>query len=213
MTTGAEHVVPQTIIISAVQRRAAFASTASGVAGALANALLVAYLALDFARPGAAQATLGLAACLLAAVSSVLLAPVALVLGGVRLATLGAATTACLTLTWLLLAVGTFTPPVGAHIVAGGALALAAWLVLVCRRHTVPPRASRFGRRAGIAALVGTLIVVVNDAVLPAGSMTWIAVLIIGGVPAAVGWFGVPAWSLRMGRWLRVTDGSDPARP
>ena len=213
MTAGAEHIVPQTIIISAVRRRAALAGVGSGVAGALANALLMAYIALAFARPGSAQAALGLAACLLAAVSAGLLAPVALVLGGNRLATLGAATTACLTVTWLLLALGTFTPTVGAHIVAGGALALAAWLVLVCRRHTVPPRAARFGRRAGVAALAGTLILVLNDAVLPAGSMTWIAVLIIGGVPAAVGWFGVPAWSLRMGRWLRVTDGSDPARP
>jgi hypothetical protein len=213
MTTGAEHVVPQTIATTAVRRRAALASAGSGVTGALANTLLVAYVVLAFARPGAAQASLGLVACVLAAVSAALLAPVALVLGGVRLATLGAATTACLTLTWLLLAVGTFAPSVGAHIVAGGALVLAAWLVLVCRRHTVPPRASRFGRRAGVAALVGTLVAVVNDAVLPAGSMTWWAVLVIGGAPAAVGWFGVPAWSLRMGRWLRVTDGSDPARP
>ena len=47
----------------------------------------------------------------------------------------------------------------------------------------------------------------------PAVVAPWMAVLVIGGVPAAVGWFGVPAWSLRMGRWLRVTDGGDPARP
>ena len=213
MTTGADQVLSQETGTAAVRRRAALASTGAGVTGAVANVLLVAFVVLHFARPGDVQAMLGLIACLLAATSAALLAPVALLLGGTRVATLGAAHTACLAVVWLLTAAGIFTPDVGLRLVAGGALGLAVWLVLVCRRHTVPRRAARFGRRAGVAALVGTVIVVVGDAVLPAASSTWMAVLAVGGLPAALGWLAVPAWSLRMGRWLRLTEGSVPTRP
>jgi hypothetical protein len=213
MTTGADHVLSAEIGTAALRRRAALASTGSGVTGAVANMLLVAFVVLHFARPGDVQATLGLVACVLAAVSAALLAPVALVLGGTRAATLGAVTSACLTVTWLLMAAGIFTPAVGLHLVAGGALGLAAWLVLACRRQTVPRRAARVGRRAGVAALVGTVVVAAADAVLSPASSTWMVALVVGGVPAALGWLAVPAWSLRIGRWLRLTDGSVPARP
>jgi hypothetical protein len=213
MTIGADHVLSQGNGTAAVRWRAALASTGAGVTGAVANMLLVAFVVLHFARPGEVQATLGLIACLLAAISAALLAPVALLLGGTRAATLGVATSACLTVVWLLMAAEIFSPYVGLHLVAGGALGLAAWLVLVCRRDTVPRRAARVGRRAGVAALVGTVLVVVGDAVFPAASSTWMAMLAIGGLPAVFGWLAVPAWSLRMGRWLRLTDGSVPARP
>jgi len=32
-------------------------------------------------------------------------------------------------------------------------------------------------------------------------------VLVLGGVPAALGRLAVPAWSLRLSRWLRITHG------
>jgi hypothetical protein len=35
-------------------------------------------------------------------------------------------------------------------------------------------------------------------------STAWLVVLTVGGVPAVLGWFCVPAWSLRLGRWLRA---------
>lgn len=213
MTTGADHTLPLADATTAVRRRAAFACVASGVTGALANVLFVAFVVLDFARPGDVQATLGLIAWLLAGISAALLAPVALVLGGTRVATLGVATAACLAVTWLLTVSGIFTQAVGLHLVAGGALGLAAWLVLVCQRETVPPRAARFGRRAGVAALVGTVLVIVGDMALPAGSSTWMAVMATGGVCAALGWLAVPAWSLRIGRWLRLTEESVGPRP
>lgn len=212
MTTGADHVLPPTTEAGAVRRRAALACVGSGVAGALANVLFMAFVVLDFARPGEVQATLGSLACVLAGISAALLAPVALHLGSTRVATLGAATTAYLTVSFLLMAGGLLSPFAGAETVAGGGLALAAWLVLVCRRHTVPPRAARFGRRAGAAALVGTLALVVAQTMLPP-SPTAMLVLVLGGVPAALGWLAVPAWSLRMGLWLRLTEEGVPERP
>ncbi len=212
MTTGADHVLPPPTDSAAVRRRAALAAVGSGLAGAVANVLFVAFAVLDFARPGDVQATLGLLACVLAGISSALFAPVALHLGGTRVATLGVGTTACLAVSFVLTGAGLLTPLAGAETVAGGGLALAAWLVLVCQRHTVPPRAACFGRRAGVAALVGTLVLVVAHTLLPP-SETAMLVLVLGGVPAALGWLAVPAWSLRMGLWLRLAEEGGPERP
>lgn len=212
-TTGADHVLPRETGTAVARRSAALACVGSGVAGALANVLFVAFVVLDYARPGDVQATFGPLACVFAGISAALLAPVALHLGGTRVSTLGAATTACLTGSFLLLSAGLLTPLAGGEVVAGGGLGLAAWLVLVCLRHTVPPRAARFGRRAGVAALVGTLAVLVVHTLLPPTSQTAMLVTVLGGVPAVLGWLAVPAWSLRMGLWLRLTEEGGPERP
>jgi hypothetical protein len=58
-----------------------------------------------------------------------------------------------------------------------------------------------------VAALAGTAVVAVGQAALPTWSTAWWAVLVLGGVPAALGWLAVPAWSLRLSRWLRITYG------
>jgi hypothetical protein len=202
MTTGADQVLPQRA--GGLGRLAARASVGSGVTGALANTLLLAFVVLAYVRPSALQATLWPLACLSAGASALLLVPVALVLGGSSTGALGVASMAFSAVTWLLLATGVLTPAVGASLLVGCALGLSAWLVLACQRHTVPPRASRVGRRAGVAAFAGTLVVAVGYTLLPAMSTAWLVVLTVGGVPAVLGWFCVPAWSLRLGRWLRV---------
>ena len=205
MTTGAERVIARATEGRA--RVAARAGIGAGVAGALANMLLLAFAVLAVVRPDPVQATLWPLACAAAGVSASLLIPVALVLGGASVVSLGVASMAFSAVAWLLLATGLLAPAAGAPLLAGCGMGVATWLFLVCRRgaEIVPRRAGRVGRRAGVAALVGTAAVAVGSAVLPTSSTAWLAVLVLGGVPAVLGWLAVPAWTLRVAGWLRTT--------
>jgi hypothetical protein len=205
MTTGAERVIALTTDGRA--RAAARAGIGAGVAGALANMLLLAFAVLAVVRPGPVQATFWPLACVAAGASAALLIPVALVLGGASVVSLGVASMAFSAAAWLLLATGLLAPATGAPLLAGCGLGFATWLFLVCRRGTeiVPPRAGRVGRRAAVAALAGTVAVAVGSAVLPTSSTAWLAVLLLGGIPAVLGWLAVPAWTLRVAGWLRTT--------
>jgi hypothetical protein len=202
MTTGAGQVLPR-----ATDERAALiaarAGFGSGVAGALANTLLVAYAALAFVRPGPVQAALWPLACATAGASAVLLVPLVLVLGGGSLVSLGVASTAFSAVAFLMLLTGMLAPTAGASLLAGCGIGFAAWLFLVCRGETVPRRAARVGRRVGVAALVGTAVVAAGNVALPVASTAWLLVLVLGGVPAVLGWLAVPAWTLRVARWVR----------
>jgi hypothetical protein len=204
MTTGAERVIARTKDGRA--RIAARAGIGAGVAGALANVLLLAFAVLAVVRPGPVQATLWPLGCVAAGTSAALLIPMALVLGEASIVSLGVASMAFSATAWLLLSTGLLATGVGAPLLAGCGMGLATWLFLVCRRGTeiVPPRAGRVGRRAGAAALVGTAAVAVGSAVLPTSSTAWLAVLVFGGIPALLGWLAVPAWTLRVAGWLRT---------
>jgi hypothetical protein len=202
MTTGAGQVLPQTTDDRAALL-AARAGFGAGVAGALANMLLVAYAVLAFVRPGPVQATLWPLACAAAGASAVLLIPMVLVLGGGSLVSLGVASMAFSAVAFLMLIIGLLTPAAGASLLAGCGIGFATWLFLVCRGANVPPRAGRVGRRAAVAALVGTALLAAGNIALPTSSTAWLAVLVLGGVPAVLGWLAVPAWSLRVARWLR----------
>jgi hypothetical protein len=205
MTTGAER-VPR--LAAGPARVAARAGFGAGVTAALANTLVLAFAVLAVVRPGPVQSALWPLACVAAGTSAALLVPLALVLGGAGVVALGVASMALSALVWLLLATGLLTWATGGSLLAGSGMGLATWLVLVCRRGgAVPPRAARVGRRAGVAALAGTAVVAVGQAALPTSSTAWLAVLLLGGVPAALGWLAVPAWSLRLSRWLRITYG------
>ncbi len=180
------------------------AGTGSGVAGALANMLVLAFVVLAVVRPGPVQAALWPLACTAAGASAALLIPVALVLGGASVVALGVASMGFSAVAWLLLATGQLALAAGASLLAGCGLGVALWLVLVCRREGVPSRAGRVGRRAGVAALVGTAVVTVALAALPTWSTAWAGALVLGGIPAVLGWLALPAWTLRVSRWLRV---------
>ena len=196
MTTGADQVLPQRA--GGLGRLAARASVGSGVTGALANTLLLAFVVLAYVRPSALQATLWPLACLSAGASALLLVPVALVLGGSSAGALGVASMAFSAVTWLLLATGVLTRPRGHPCWwAARSGSRCGW----CWRANATPchPAFRVGRRAGVAAFAGTLVVAVGYTLLPAMSTAWLVVLTVGGVPAVLGWFCVPAWSLRLG--------------
>jgi hypothetical protein len=202
MTTGGGQVLPQATDDRAA-RLAARAGLGAGVAGALANMLLVAYAVLAFVRPGPVQAALWPLACAAAAASAVLLIPLVLYLGGGSLVSLGVASMAFSAVALLMLLTGLLAPAAGASLLAGCGMGFATWLYLVCRGEAVPRRSGRVGRRAGVAALVGTATVAGGNIVLPTSSTAWLAVLVLGGVPAVLGWLAVPAWTLRMSRWVR----------
>jgi len=202
MTTGAGQVLPQATDDRAA-RLAARAGFGAGVAGALANMLLVAYAVLAVVRPGPVQAALWPLGLATAGVSAVLLIPLVLYLGGGSLVSLGVASMAFSAVALLMMLTGLLAPVAGASLLAGCGMGFAAWLYLVCRGETVPRRSGRVGRRAGVAALVGTAAVAVGNIVLPTSSTAWLAVLVLGGVPAVLGWLAVPAWTLRVSRWVR----------
>ena len=58
--------------------------------------------------------------------------------------------------------------------------------------------AARVWRRWSVRRLVA-----VGSAALPTSSTAWLAVLVLGGIPAVLGWLAVPAWTLRVAGWLR----------
>jgi hypothetical protein len=205
MATGADKVHPR--MAAGPARLAAQSGFGAGVTGALANMLVVAFAVLAFARPGPVQAALWPLACAAAGTSAALLIPVAFVLGGASIVALGVAAMMISCLVWALLAAGLLATASGASLLIGSGLGFATWLILVCRGETVPPRAARVGRRAGVAALAGTAVLAVGRAALPMDSTAWVVVLVLGGVPAAFGWLAVPAWSLRLSRWLWIAHG------
>jgi hypothetical protein len=182
---------------------AARSSVVAGIAAAAANALLVAYIALQHLRPGAISTTLGPLAGVLGGLGAALLIPVAVALGDGLLAVLGGAAMVILSASWFMLAAEVLTPWAAAPTVAGAAALLAAWLIVInSRTERIPPHVTRFGRRCGAAAFAGSLVVAAALVLLPPMSREQLVALVLGGVPAGLAWLAVPAWSIGVGRAL-----------
>lgn len=182
---------------------AARSSVVAGIAAAAANALLLAYFALQYLRPGAISTTLGPLAGVLGGIGAALLIPVAIALGEGLLAVLGAAAMVILSASWFMLATATLTPWAAAPAVAGAGVLLAAWLVVInSRTERLPPHVARFGRRCGAVAFAGTLVVGMAVFLLPPMSREQVVGLVLGGVPGGLAWLAVPAWSISVGRAL-----------
>ncbi|MGI5128453.1 hypothetical protein ACQEVB_16700 [Pseudonocardia sp. CA-107938] len=189
--------------MSGFGRVAASSSVLAGIAAAGANALLVAYLVLQFLRPGDVSTSLGPLAGGLGALGAALLIPVAVALGEGLLAVLGVAAMVVLAVAWALVAGQVLTLWAAAPVVAGAATLLACWLVVVNdRTERLPPHLIRFGRRSGAAAFAGSLVIVLALALLPPMSTVQLGALAVGGVPAGLAWLAVPAWSISVGRAL-----------
>lgn len=184
-------------------RLAARSSVVAGCAAAAANALLLAYIALQYLRPGTVSTTLGPLAGVLGGLGAALLVPVALALGEGLLAAVGAAAMVVLSISWFLVAGAALTPWSAAPAIAGAAVLLAVWLVVINRRtERIPEHVARFGRRCGATALAGTLVVGLALVLLPPLSREQLVALGIGGVPGGLAWLAVPAWSISVGRAL-----------
>ncbi|MGW4586569.1 hypothetical protein ACWEKJ_04480 [Amycolatopsis thermoflava] len=174
---------------------------AAGVAGAAANVLLILFFASGEAwrdAPGQLAWT-GPVNDVLVAVQFAALVPVAVALGG-RVAVAGvAAMTGVVVLQALLLAdVLEFETQV--WWVTGCFVFVFAWVLLVSRG--LPRTLRRCGTVVGAGYLAGALLVW-GALALPSESAGQYAVGGIGVVLGAIGWLGLPVWSLLLARGSR----------
>lgn len=193
-------------IVTSSAPLAARSSVVAGYAAAAANVLLLAYVVLQVLRPGTVSTSLGPLAGILGGLAAALLIPVALALGDGLLAALGAPAMLVLSVSWFLVAGQLLTPWAAAPVVAGAAVLLAVWLVVINgRTERVPDHVARFGRRCGATALAGSTVVLLALVLLPPMSMEQLVALGVGGVPGGLAWLVVPAWSISVGRALGRT--------
>jgi hypothetical protein len=181
-------------------RRAAPWARAAGVTGLAANALLVAFYALEAGRRRVLPVSLGTANDLVGALSTALMVPVVLALSPTRwIRRLGLAATSVLTLAGPALVLGLVPFGVQMPVALAAFALLAAWLLLTSRglRGRLPEPVTRLGVLSGGGVLAGGAVAALG-ALLPrrAQLVAWT----VGGVPAALGGLAVPVWFLRVGR-------------
>jgi MFS family permease len=200
-------------------KRAAWFAYAAGFAGIVANALLIAFYAFQFARPEGGT-SLGSANDLVGSLSTAFMIPVALVLSArlpkrrpVRIVcTFCVAAMVVLSVGGPLLVLGTLSFEVQAPIMLAAWMVLSLWLFLVNRwsrlSDSLPPRTARFGEFAGVGPLVGGAIVGAGF-LLPSMSWVQLAFFGVGGLFGIIGFLGIPVWFLLFGRRLSVLTARD----
>jgi hypothetical protein len=200
--------------------RAARWAAASGVAGCLANVLLVLFFTLALPRgEGSPMWWTGSANDVLVAVQFATLVPVALSLRtrirGIAAATVaGTAAMGAGVLLQILLVVGAVSFDVQVLFVTVAIAGVFGWLFAVSRaalrRGGLPPRLAR----AGIAVACGFALGVVLaglSLLLPAGSVAQYVGFGLSGLAGFVpGWLGLPVWTLFLARHLARRPESDP---
>ncbi|MGY1732604.1 hypothetical protein ACI798_13890 [Geodermatophilus sp. SYSU D01045] len=197
-------------------RRAAPWARAAGVTGMAANALLVAFYAVEAGRRRVLPVSLGSANDVVGSVGTALMVPVVLAVSPGRWARRsGLAATGVLTLAGPALVLGVVPFPVQAPVAVGAFEVLAGWVVLTCRgrRGTLPDTVTRLGVRAGGAVLAGSAAAGAG-LLLPEGSLRRRIAFAAGGTPAVLGGLAVPVWFLRLGRALSsAVPADDTGRP
>jgi hypothetical protein len=187
-------------------------AAAAGLTSLLANALLVAFYALELGRSPVGPVSLGTANDVVGSVSAALMIPLAVAWGPRWLRCLGGAATTVLTAAGPLLVSGALRFDQQLPIALAGALGLAAWLVLVGQHQPVSSGTARLGVLAGGTVLVGVPVVGVG-LLLPPMSWAQLAVFGLGGLPGVVGWLATPFWFLRLARDLRSESRSRGHEP
>jgi hypothetical protein len=178
-------------------------ATAAGVTGLAANALLVAFYALEVGRVPPLPVSLGTLNDVVGAAGTAMMIPVAMALCGRRVRALGVTAAVVLTSAGLLLVGGVLPFSVQLPITLTAFLGLAAWILLVSGPDLGGP-VRRLGLLCGGAALAGAAVAGLG-ALLPAMSWPQLALFGIGGVPAVLAVLAMPLWFLRLGRALRST--------
>ena len=196
--------------------RAAWFAYAAGVASIVSNALLIAFYAFQVGRPEGGT-SLGTANDLVGSLSTALMIPAALALAdrlprrrAVRVVrAVGVAAMAVLTAGGPLLVLGVSSFEVHAPIMLAAWMVLCVWLLLVnrqaCLSRALRSRTARFGEFAGAGPLVGGAILG-TAFLLPWMSGGQLALFVVGGLFAFVGFLGIPAWFLLLGCRLAVRD-------
>ena len=191
----------------------------SGIAGLVANVLLVLFFLLaqpfgvngPLAEAGKDFMWLGSANDVVIIVQFLTFIPVALALRrwlpptrSVRLVTAAAVVAmAAVAILQLLLVIGVLEFDVQVVLVAATFLVVYAWMIAVSstghRHGTLPRSVTRFGLLLGTSYPVG-LIIAAAGLLFPSGSATQLAFVIPGVVIAAIGWLGLPVWPLVLAR-------------
>ena len=191
----------------------------SGIAGLVANVLLVLFFLLaqpfgvngPLAEAGQDFMWLGSANDVVIIVQFLTFIPVALALRrwlpptrSVRLVTAAAVVAmAAVAILQLLLVIGVLEFDVQVVLVAATFLVVYAWMIAVSstghRHGTLPRSVTRFGLLLGTSYPVG-LIIAAAGLLFPSGSATQLAFVIPGVVIAAIGWLGLPVWPLVLAR-------------
>lgn len=196
-------------------RRTSRWATAAGVTGLVANALLVAFYALEVGRAPVLPVSLGTLNDLVGALGTALMIPVVLAFGPRWVRRLGLAATGVLTAAGPLLVFGVLPFAVQLPIVLAAFVVLAAWILLTSRQSdaALPRSVTRLGVLCGGGVLAGAAVVGLGF-VLPAMSWPQLVAFGIGGVPAVLAALAIPVWFLSLGRALRsVAPGAAPSRP
>ncbi|HET6392158.1 MAG TPA: hypothetical protein VFG13_05000 [Blastococcus sp.] len=183
-------------------RQAAPWARAAGLTGLAANALLVAFYAVEAGRRPPLRFSLGHANDLVGSVSTGLMVPVALAISPDRWSRrLGLTSMTTLTLAGPALVAGLVPFRRQLPVVLTGFAGLSGWVVLTSRGNgnALPEPVSRLGVGSGSAVLAGGTVAAVG-LLFPAGSRTRQAVFAVGSLPATVGVFALPVWFLRVGR-------------
>jgi hypothetical protein len=183
-------------------RRAAPWARAAGVTGVAANALLVAFYAVEVGRRRVLPLSLGSANDVVGSVSTALMVPVVLAVSpNRRTRRLGLVATGVLTVAGPALVLGLVPFTVQMPIALGAFECLSAWLVLTCRgrRGSLPPDVTRLGLLSGGGVLAGGAVVGAG-LLLPKGSLLRRAAFVVGGAPGALASLAMPVWFLRLGR-------------
>jgi hypothetical protein len=189
-------------------RRAAPWARAAGVTGVAANALLVAFYAVEVGRRRVLPVSLGSANDIVGSVSTALMVPVALAVSPSRWTRrLGLGATGVLTAAGPALVLGLVPFAVQLPIALGAFEGLAAWMLLSSRgqRGTLPDEVTRLGALSGGGALAGGAVAALGM-LLPRGSFPRRAAVAIGGAPGALAALAMPVWFLRLGRVLSTGD-------
>ncbi len=191
----------------------------SGIAGLVANVLLVLFFLLaqpfgvngPLAEAGQDFMWLGSANDVVIIVQFLTFIPVALALRrwlpptrSVRLVTAAAVVAmAAVAILQLLLVIGVLEFDVQVVLVAATFLVVYAWMIAVSstghRHGTLPRSITRFGLLLGTSYPVG-LVIAAAGLLFPSGSATQLAFVVPGVVIAAIGWLGLPVWPLVLAR-------------
>jgi hypothetical protein len=183
-------------------RRARPWARAAGVTGIAANALLIAFYAVEAGRTRVLPVSLGSANDVVGSVGTALMVPVVLAVSPGRWTRwLGLTATGVLTLAGPALVLGFVPFRVQMPIALGAFQGLAGWVLLSSRRRrgALPDEVTRLGTLSGGAVLGGGAVAGAG-LLLPEGSSLRRAALAAGTAPAALGGLAVPIWFLRLGR-------------
>jgi hypothetical protein len=188
-------------------------SVVSGVAGLVANLLLVAFFLVTFNLGRQDLEWLGTVNDALIIVSFLALVPVALGLqarlaprAAVRVSTMAAVVAmAIVAVLQLLLILGVLTFDVQVILVAVAFLPVYGWVLTVSsvghRSRALPRAVTRFGLVLGVGFLLGELIFAAS---LPVGWGTTfgLTLVVVGAVLASSSWLALPVWPLLLARFV-----------